>query len=227
MRALALALVLGLASSAAAQELTDSAMLILRGLPPLQLELFGQVIPNNCKGPGYSCRVGPLKATTGTFSGAISGDGLTSTSPVLIPSGTVGAPSLAFSADADGTGTGLYRTGANAFSVATNGVERLQFYATGEMRFLGAVQVTSTIQNVTGGFPISVQGTHGFQIQTITSLETCSATWLNTFQFVASAAAVPSKLCVCRFTATGSVYAWDNVFSTTANAARSTTNCSD
>lgn len=44
---------------------------------------------------------------------------------------------------------------------------------------------------------------------------------------VAGASAVPSKFCVCRFTPTGAIYAWDNLLTTTGNALRSTTVCSD
>jgi hypothetical protein len=50
-------------------------------------------------------------AGTKTFSGAI-----------LASDGTVGAPSVAFSSDADGTGTGIYRIGANNLGFAANGV---------------------------------------------------------------------------------------------------------
>lgn len=42
--------------------------------------------------------------------------------PILIPNGTVGAPALALNSDADGTGTGLYRIGANNMGWASNGV---------------------------------------------------------------------------------------------------------
>lgn len=47
---------------------------------------------------------------------------VTSTLPYLSPSGSVTAPSFAFSADADGSGTGVYRVGANNLGFAANGV---------------------------------------------------------------------------------------------------------
>ena len=51
--------------------------------------------------------------------------------PLLVVSGTVGAPSVAFSADADGTGTGFYRVGANSMGFAANGVNVGQYSSTG------------------------------------------------------------------------------------------------
>lgn len=51
-------------------------------------------------------------------------DGGTITTPVLFPNGSVGAPSVAFASDADGTGTGMYRVAANTIGFALNGVER-------------------------------------------------------------------------------------------------------
>jgi len=47
----------------------------------------------------------------------------TFTSPVLIPDGSVTAPGLALSSDADGSGTGLYRIAANTLGFTANGVE--------------------------------------------------------------------------------------------------------
>jgi hypothetical protein len=44
---------------------------------------------------------------------------------VGIGNGTVSAPSLNFTSDADGSGTGLYRVGANSLGVAANGVQTL------------------------------------------------------------------------------------------------------
>ena len=50
--------------------------------------------------------------------------GCTMSGPFLFSSGTAAAPSIAFSADADGTGTGLFRSSANVIGFSTNGVER-------------------------------------------------------------------------------------------------------
>lgn len=46
------------------------------------------------------------------------------TGALRIASGTAAAPGLAFSADADGTGTGVFRSAANVIGFSTNGVER-------------------------------------------------------------------------------------------------------
>jgi hypothetical protein len=48
--------------------------------------------------------------------------GGTFTGPILFPDGTITAPSIAFSSDADGSGTGFYRSAANTIGVTCNGV---------------------------------------------------------------------------------------------------------
>jgi hypothetical protein len=48
-----------------------------------------------------------------------------------LASGTVSVPTLAFTADADGTGTGFYRAGGNSIGVAANGVQAFSFDAGG------------------------------------------------------------------------------------------------
>lgn len=55
--------------------------------------------------------------------------GGTITAPILYADGTVGAPSFAFSSDADGSGTGFYRAGANSIGVSINGNQTMQFNA--------------------------------------------------------------------------------------------------
>lgn len=67
----------------------------------------------------FELTIGGTVRLTGTNSA------ITLTVPMLIPAGAVGAPGLAFSDDADGTGTGLYRSAANTIGFATNGVLRL------------------------------------------------------------------------------------------------------
>jgi hypothetical protein len=54
---------------------------------------------------------------------------ITTIYPIQAAAGTASIPSFAFTDDADGTGTGLYRGGANAISVAVNGVQTMQFNA--------------------------------------------------------------------------------------------------
>lgn len=51
----------------------------------------------------------------------------TFTTSALFPAGTAAAPGIAWSADADGSGTGFFRRGANEIGVAINGVERMYF----------------------------------------------------------------------------------------------------
>jgi hypothetical protein len=59
--------------------------------------------------------------------------GATFTGPVLLPNGTAAAPSIAFSSDSDGTGTGVFRSTANAIGLSTNGVERWTVNASGAL----------------------------------------------------------------------------------------------
>lgn len=62
--------------------------------------------------------------------------GGTLTSPLLIPDGTAGAPSLGLVSDSDGTGTGVFRVSANDWGISTNGVLRFD---------IGTTLVTSTL----------------------------------------------------------------------------------
>jgi hypothetical protein len=73
--------------------------------------------------------VADLGATAQTFAGAING-----------ASGTVGAPGFAWSADADGTGTGLYRPAANQVGFAINGVN-ISTVAVGGLSMLGTADL--------------------------------------------------------------------------------------
>lgn len=59
------------------------------------------------------------------------GTDCTMTGPVLLPAGTVTAPALAFAADADGTGTGIYRDAANSMSFSANGLIKATVDASG------------------------------------------------------------------------------------------------
>jgi len=53
------------------------------------------------------------------------------TGAALFADGTVGAPSIAFSSENDGTGMGFYRSAANQVGVVVNGVNTANFIATG------------------------------------------------------------------------------------------------
>jgi hypothetical protein len=55
------------------------------------------------------------------------------TSPVTFANGTAAAPSVAFTSDADGTGTGLFRSAANSIGFATNGTERWVINSSGSL----------------------------------------------------------------------------------------------
>lgn len=53
--------------------------------------------------------------------------------PLLVADGTVSAPSLAFSSDNDGSGTGIYRIGANNMGFAANGVNVANLTSVGNL----------------------------------------------------------------------------------------------
>lgn len=55
--------------------------------------------------------------------------GGTVTGPILFPDGTAGAPSVAWASDADGTGTGFYRSNANTIGFSVNGTLTAQLSA--------------------------------------------------------------------------------------------------
>lgn len=59
----------------------------------------------------------------GSNAWTLTASAMTLVPPLLAASGTVSAPSLAFSADADGTGTGIYRGAANDLRIAINGAQ--------------------------------------------------------------------------------------------------------
>jgi hypothetical protein len=54
---------------------------------------------------------------------------------LLIADGSATVPSIAFNSDADGSGTGLYRSAANEISFATNGAQRLKLDSGGDLTF--------------------------------------------------------------------------------------------
>jgi hypothetical protein len=91
---------------------------------------------------------------------AIAGSKITPTftSAVQIPAGTVGAPALAFSDDADASGTGIYRVGANSLGFAANGVHVGQYSSAGAWT-LGISGTLTTAHTVVGR--VTVDGTIG------------------------------------------------------------------
>ncbi len=203
----------------------------------------GLVGGGNCSSSTASCSVlsltsaGAISGTTGAFSGAVG-----------FADGSVTAPSIAFTSDVDGTGTGFYRSAANSIAFTTNGTQRWTMGVTNFTRVAGDLSVgggelsttnalnlsgSAAIYNDVAGEAIVLSDVDGIELRVRTPLGTCgdgsSTTTVppGTVSMIAGTAAVPTRFCVCRLTPTGSVYAWDNLFTTTANAARSTTNCSD
>jgi len=98
----------------------------LAGVPcdPTQSALW--IIRSGGSAGVYRCSAtNTFTLLAGTFFGG------TLTSPLLLPDGTAAAPSLAFSSDADGTGTGLFRSAANSIGFSTNGTERWTINSSG------------------------------------------------------------------------------------------------
>lgn len=85
---------------------------------------------------------GIISDKTGTGNAVFSDNPLFSTA-IRIPNGTVGAPSVAFNSDADGSGTGLYRVSANTVGVACNGTLIMSISSSGA-DISGAPVVTTT-----------------------------------------------------------------------------------
>ena len=72
----------------------------------------------------------PRGGLAGSPGGSFTGGAVTS--PITFGDGTAAAPSIAFTSDADGSGTGLFRSGANELAVSTNGVGRW-FWSSGHL----------------------------------------------------------------------------------------------
>jgi hypothetical protein len=62
----------------------------------------------------------------------INAAGDTMTGALLVADGTAAAPSIAFASDADGSGTGIFRVGANALGISIGGNSRFQFNASSD-----------------------------------------------------------------------------------------------
>jgi hypothetical protein len=60
---------------------------------------------------------------------------------VIVPSGSVTEPAVQFAADADGAGTGIYRSATNELSIATNGVVAATVDANGIANFASGVKL--------------------------------------------------------------------------------------
>jgi len=69
---------------------------------------------------------------------------------LLVSAGTAAAPSIAFSADADGSGTGIYRHGANAIGFSINGVTKVYLLSSGVMQVDGLLDGQAIICGANG-----------------------------------------------------------------------------
>jgi hypothetical protein len=84
----------------------------------------------------------------------------TFTTTINMPDGSVTVPGLAFSSDADGTGTGLYRIGANNLGFAANGVKIGEYSSAGAWT-LGAASSTAQNLIVNGKMAVNHNSTDG------------------------------------------------------------------
>lgn len=98
----------------------------------------GVADPSTCRPSGLNIFVNRnstsiLKICTAddTWTSLATLSGGTFTGPVLLSNGTAAAPSLGFSSDSDGSGTGIFRSAANSIGFTTNGVERWVINASG------------------------------------------------------------------------------------------------
>lgn len=88
----------------------------------------------------------------GGVGAAGSGNGVTG----FFADGTVGAPSIAWATDADGTGTGFYRGAANTMDVAINGAQTTTFNAVGL-----TLQGSTKLLQIAGDMNIARRGSGG------------------------------------------------------------------
>lgn len=79
--------------------------------------------------------------------------GCTMTGVMLSPAGSATAPSIGWSADSDGSGTGIYRSAANQVAITNNGTQSCRFEADGAF-----VCRTVTGQPANGFFNVGTSG---------------------------------------------------------------------
>lgn len=89
----------------------------------------------------YDTTLGQAVVCTGS---AYVATGAAAGSIVLIGAGTVTAPSMAFLDDADGTGTGWYRSAANVMSLSNNGVLSYSFAGTSALFAQGSYAMNTS-----------------------------------------------------------------------------------
>jgi len=88
---------------------------------------------------GATGRVG-IGTTSPVSSLDVRGDAYVS-GKILVANGSVGSPSIVFSSDDDGTGTGIYRVGANSLGFAANGASAASYDGNGAWTFANTVSV--------------------------------------------------------------------------------------
>lgn len=165
---------------------------------------------------------GAVTTGTQTFAGDKTFSGV-----LLSSAGTVTAPGIAWSADADGTGTGLYRTGTNEVGVAVNGARALRVAGSaapclygntdsaaiclntsvGSQVFYSTNSVTVDGSNITfaGASP---RATLGLRLNTSGTAEpTCDSATRGLLWYTAGAGGVADKVQVCAKSA-ADAYAW-------------------
>lgn len=104
---------------------------------------------------------------------AVFSDSPTFSTTVNFPAGSASVPGIAFASDADGTGTGIYRSAANETSFAQNGVQKMKIEAGGDVKILnttGSVNSSTGALVVSGGFAAGGNSTFGgnLNVQTAT-----------------------------------------------------------
>jgi hypothetical protein len=91
----------------------------------------------DCSATDASIARGPISGSLKIANGG-AGDGI-----LTIGNGTAASPSVQFTADADGSGTGIYRSGANTLDIANNGTQTYSFGVSG-MSTANSASITVT-----------------------------------------------------------------------------------
>lgn len=115
----------------------------------------------------------------GGSSGGVAADGTVTSSSLLLPDGTVGAPGAQWASDNDGTGTGIYRRTTNAFTFAVNGIAVGEFLSTGlQLISTGTFGWSAGGVNGSNSASLSLGGPNSVRFAT-TNATTTSRTELN------------------------------------------------
>lgn len=103
---------------------------------------------------------------------AVFNDSPTFSTTVNFPAGSASVPGLAFASDADGTGTGIYRSAANETSFTANGIQKLKIEAGGDVKILNTTASFSSTTGalvVTGGLAAGGNATIGGNVNAQTA----------------------------------------------------------